>query len=301
MHYDYVPLPKRKPLKWPNGARVALLITTNLEYWDRTKDSEKPYYPGGPNLLPDPMPGNMYDSPNWTWREYGQRVGVWRLFETFAEAGAPTSCTMNAKLGQERPEIIQAAIAQGWEIVAHNFSQTDLLTNYQFDIEGERRVIRETLKAYKDIVGKPARGWLSSSLRCNLTTADILAEEGLIYLADYMNDDQPYLIKTKSKGPLVAIPYTSEINDFTVFMRQGMDVDTALNVFKEQFSELYREGATSGRIMNVGIHPHVTGQPFRIRALRDFIRFAKMFPDVWWATREEIAEWYLKNHETHIG
>ena len=301
MHYDYVPLPKRKPLKWPNGARVALLITTNLEYWDRTKDSEKPYYPGGPNLLPDPMPGNMYDNPNWTWREYGQRVGVWRLFETFAEAGVPTSCTMNAKLGQERPEIIQAAIAQGWEIVAHNYAQTDLLTNYQFDIEGERRVIRETLKAYKDIVGKPARGWLSSSLRCNLTTADILAEEGLIYLADYMNDDQPYLIKTTSKGPLVAIPYTSEINDFTVFMRQGMDVDTAVSVFKEQFSELYREGATSGRIMNVGIHPHVTGQPFRIRALREFIHFAKMFPDVWWATREEIAKWYLKNHETHIG
>jgi peptidoglycan/xylan/chitin deacetylase (PgdA/CDA1 family) len=301
VHYDYVPLPKRKPLKWPNGARLALIITTNLEFWDRTKDSDKPYYPGGPNLLPDPMPGNMYDNPNWSWREYGQRVGVWRMFDAFAGAGVPTSCTMNAKLGLERPEIAQAAIDNKWELVAHNVAQTDLLTNYQFDIEGERRLIREALKGYQQVVGKPARGWLSSSLRSNPTTPDLLAEEGLIFFTDIMNDDQPYLIKTKTGGPLVSIPYTSEINDFTLFMRMGMDVDRALSVLKEQFTELYREGESSGRIMNVGVHPHVIGQPFRIRALRDFIQYAKSFPGVWWATREEIAEWYLKNHSSHIG
>jgi allantoinase len=301
MQYPFVPLPKRKPLKWPNGARVALMITTNLEYWDQTKDSDKPYYPGGPNLLPDPMPANMFDSPNWTWREYGQRVGVWRIFETFAAAGVPTSCTMNAKLALERREIIDAVLAQKWELVAHNYSQTDLLTNYQFDLEAERRVIRETLDVYKRVVGKPAKGWLSSSLRCNLTTVDILAEEGLIFFTDYMNDDQPYMLNTKSGKPMVAIPYITEINDFTLFMRQGMDVDRAVTVMKEQFNELYREGATSGRLMNVGIHPHVTGQPFRIRALREFIRYANSYPDVWWATREEIAEWYLKNHASHIA
>ena len=301
MQYPYVPLPKRKPLKWPNGARVALMITTNLEYWDQTKDSDKPYYPGGPNLLPDPMPANMFDSPNWTWREYGQRVGVWRIFETFAAAGVPTSCTMNAKLALERREIIDAVLAQKWELVAHNYSQTDLLTNYQFDLEAERRVIRETLDVYKRVVGKPAKGWLSSSLRGNLTTVDVLAEEGLIFFTDYMNDDQPYMLNTKSGKPMVAIPYITEINDFTLFMRQGMDVDRAVTVMKEQFNELYREGATSGRLMNVGIHPHVTGQPFRIRALREFIRYANSYPDVWWATREEIAEWYLKNHASHIA
>jgi peptidoglycan/xylan/chitin deacetylase (PgdA/CDA1 family) len=175
------------------------------------------------------------------------------------------------------------------------------LTNYQFDLEAERRVIRETLDVYKRVVGKPAKGWLSSSLRCNLTTVDILAEEGLIFFTDYMNDDQPYMLNTKSGKPMVAIPYITEINDFTLFMRQGMDVDRAVTVMKEQFNELYREGATSGRLMNVGIHPHVTGQPFRIRALREFIRYANSYPDVWWATREEIAEWYLKNHASHIA
>jgi hypothetical protein len=100
---------------------------------------------------------------------------------------------------------------------------------------------------------------------------------------------------------MVSVPYTSEVNDFTVFMRQGMDVAGALTVFKEQFDWLYRESASSGRFMNIGLHPHVIGQPFRIRALRDFIRYTKEFEGIWYATREEIAEWYLKNHETHIA
>lgn len=301
MQYPFVPLPHRKPLRWPNGARLALMVTTNLEYWDQTRDSEKPFYPGGPSIITDVLPGNVYDNPNWTWREYGQRVGVWRMFAEFEKAGVPTSCTMNAKMGLERLAVVQHAMDRGWEIVAHNYVQTDLLTNYQFDIEAERAVIRETLRVYRDVVGRPARGWLSCSLRSTPNTPDILAEEGLSFTTDLLNDDQPYLIHTASGRPLVSIPYTSEVNDFTVFLRQGKDVDGGCAVFREQFDELYREGAESGRLMNIGLHPHVIGQPFRIRALRDFLAYAKGFPDVWWATREAIADWYLANHADHIA
>jgi len=301
MRYDFVPLPRRKPLKWPNGARIAIILTPNLEYWDPVKDTDKPFYPGGPSLITDQLPGNVYDNPNWTWREYGQRVGIWRMFELFETAGIRVSCTMNAKMGLERREIVQAAIDHGWELVAHNYVQTDLLSNYHFEPETERKVIRDTLKVYRDVVGKPAKGWLSSSLRSTPNTADLIAEEGLIFLTDYLNDDQPYLIETKCGKPVVSIPYTAEVNDFTVFLRQGKDVEGALSVFIEQFNELYREGAVSGRFMNIGLHPHVIGQPFRIRALREFIAYANSYPDVWWATREEIAEWYLRNHASHIG
>ena len=301
MHYPFIPMPQRKALRWPNGARLALMITTNLEYWDEVRDSPQPFYPGGPGIVGDTLAGNVYDNPNWTWREYGQRVGVWRMFKIFEEAGVPTTCTMNAKMALKRPEVIEYANQKGWELVAHNFVQTDLLTNYAFDKEGERKVIRETLDTYLKTVGRPAKGWLSSSLRCTLNTVDILAEEGLLFTTDLLNDDQPYLVETTSGRPIVSIPYTSEVNDFTVFMRQGKDVDGAFAVFKEQFDELYREGATSGRMMNIGLHPHVIGQPFRIRALRNFVEYAKTFPDVWWATREEIAEFYLANHASHIG
>jgi peptidoglycan/xylan/chitin deacetylase (PgdA/CDA1 family) len=301
MKYPFVPFPQRKPLRWPNGKRLALMITTNLEYWDATKDTPKPFYPGGPGIVGGDLPGNVYDNPNWTWREYGQRVGVWRMFDVFDAFGVPSTCTMNAKMGLERRAVIDAALKRGWEIVAHNYVQTELLADYSFDEAKEREVIRETLRVYREVCGKPAKGWLSSSLRCTLNTVDILAEEGLIFTTDLLNDDQPYLIETRSGKKIVSIPYTSEVNDFTVFMRQGQDVDGAFKVFKEQFDWLYRESAVSGRFMNIGVHPHVIGQPFRIRALHDFIAYAKSFDDVWFATREEIAEWYLKNHQSHIA
>ena len=195
--------------------------------------------------------------------------------------------------------MIDAALKRGWEIVAHNYVQTELLADYSFD-ETRSATLSARRAVYKEVCGKPAKGWLSSSLRCTLNTVDILAEEGLIFTTDLLNDDQPYLIQTRSGKTMVSIPYTSEVNDFTVFMRQGQDVNGAFAVFKEQFDWLYRESATSGRFMNVGLHPHVVGQPFRIRALRDFIAYCKQFDDVWFATREEIAEWYLKNHHTHI-
>jgi peptidoglycan/xylan/chitin deacetylase (PgdA/CDA1 family) len=301
MHYDFVPLPHRKPLRWPNGKRLAVMLTVNFEHWDKVRESPKPYYPGGPGIVGGDLPGNVYDNPNYTWREYGQRVGVWRMFDVFDAAGVPATCTMNAKMGIERRAVIDAAIERGWEILAHNYVQSDLLTEFMFDETKEREVIRNTLQVYREVCGKPAKGWLSSSLRSTLNTIDILAEEGLLFITDLLNDDQPYLVQTRSGRPMVSIPYTSEVNDFTIFMRQGMDVDGAFKVFKEQFDWLYAESATSGRLMNVGLHPHVVGQPFRIRALRDFLNYVKQFDGVWFVRREEIAEWYIQNHESHIA
>ena len=300
MQYDFVPLSRRRPLRWPNGARLALILTFNLEYWDLTKDTDGPYYAGGPAILPDALPGNVPDYPNYTWREYGQRVGIWRLMDIFDKAGVPASCTMNAKMGLERRAIIDAANERGWELVAHNYVQTDLLTNYFEEPDKEREIILETLRVYEETVGRPAKGWLSSSLRCNASTVETIAEQGLIYTNDFMNDDQPYLIQTGS-GPIVSVPYSNEVNDFTIYLRRGMTNDQAFDVLKDQFDELYREGGESGRLMNIGIHPHVWGQPFRVRALREFLDYAKGFEGVWFAKREEIAEWYLDNHETHIG
>lgn len=299
MRYDFVPMANRKPLQWPGGNRLAIFLTVNFEYWDPVQESDKPYYPGGPGIVGGSLPGNVYDNPNFTWREYGQRVGVWRMFDVLDAEGVPGSCTMNAKMALERREVIDAALARGWEILAHNYVQDELLTDYMFDETKEREVIRRTLDIYEQTVGRKAMGWLSSSLRSTLNTIDILAEEGLIFVTDLLNDDQPYLVQTRSGRPMVSIPYTSEVNDFS-FLRQGLTVETGLQMFKEQFDWLYAESATSGRFMNLGLHPHVIGQPFRIRALRDFIRYAKGFEGVWFPTRQEIAEWYLENHESHI-
>ena len=299
-HYDWVPITKRAPLQWPNGKRLALIITINCEYWDLLKDSSKPYYAGGPPTIPDPLPGNVADYPNFTWREYGLRVGCWRMFDVFEAAGVPLSITFNAKTALERREIIDHALARNWELVAHNYEQGELLPQYMFDPAGEKAVIHETLKVYEKVTGRRAGGWLSSSLRSTPHTPDILAEAGCKFLCDYMNDDQPYLIHT-AHGPLVNVPYSVEINDFTFFHRRAMSSEDALLMLKAQFNELYAESARTGKMMNIGLHPHVSGHPHRMQFYRDFLSYVKQFDDVWWATREEVADWYLVNHASHIA
>jgi peptidoglycan/xylan/chitin deacetylase (PgdA/CDA1 family) len=299
MHYPWSPIISRGPLRFPNGKRIAVIATLNCEYWDLTKDTQEPYYAGGPPMLPDPLPGNVADFPNFTWREYGQRVGAWRLFKVFEAAGVPMSVTVNAKTLTERPEIVDYVKARNWEIVAHNFEQGELLTRYTFDTAKERAVIDATLETYERVVGRKARGWLSSSLRGTPHTPDLLAERGLLFFCDYMNDEQPYLIETPS-GPLVNVPYSIEINDFTFFHRRAMSTWDAARMLKDQFDQLYEEGASSGMLMNIGIHPHVSGHPHRMACYREFLAHATSRDDVWWTTREELATWYLKNHTGHI-
>jgi peptidoglycan/xylan/chitin deacetylase (PgdA/CDA1 family) len=299
MHYDYVPISERLPLRWPGGKRLALILTVNLETWDLLKDTDRPYYAGGPPILPDVLPGDTPDFPNYCWREYGQRVGIWRLFSLFDEMRVKPSCTVNAVTALRRRAMLDAALSRGCEILAHNYEQGELLTDFAKQPEREREIIARTLEVYEKAVGRKARGWLSSSLRGTLATADILAQHGLQFYCDLMNDDQPYLLQTPH-GPIVSTPYSNEINDFTLLTRRGHTTSEFRDILIEELDVLYKEGAQTGRMMNVGLHPHVSGRAYRIRALREFIRHAKKLKGVWWTSREEIATWYLANHERHI-
>lgn len=299
MEYDYVPMPQRQPLKWPNDARVALILTFNLETWDLIKDTDKPYYAGGPAILPDTLPGNVPDFPNFTWREYGQRVGIWRLFDLFDELGVPASCTTNAVTFERRKAMTDAVLERGWELLTHNWEQGELLTNFAHEPEKEREIVLRSLDQFEKYTGRKSKGWLSSSLRGTLQTPAILAEQGCTFYCDIMNDDQPYLLQTPN-GPIVSVPYSNEINDFTFITRKNFTTDQFRDALIEELDVLYAEGAVTGRIMNVGLHPHVSGRAHRVRALREFIEHAKTLPGIWWATREEIADWYLANHESHI-
>ena len=300
MDYEYAPIPFRPRLQWPEGKRVALVITFNLETWDLIKDDDAPYYAGGPAILPDALPGNVPDYPNFTWREYGLRVGIWRLFETLDKYGVKPSCTVNAVTCERRRQMVDAAMERGCELVPHNYEQGELLTGYAFDRDKEREVILRTLKIYEDTIGRKPKGWLSSSLRGTLNTPGILAEQGLLFYCDFLNDDQPYLINTEH-GPIVSTPYSNEINDFTLLTRRGHTTDEFRDILIEELDVLYEESATSGRMMNVGLHPHVSGRAYRVRAIAEFIEHAKSLDGVWWATREEIANAYLQQTGETLG
>lgn len=299
LEYDYVPLPKRNPIQWPGGEGLAIIFTFNLETWDLTKDTDKPYYAGGPAILPDILPGNVPDYPNFSWREYGQRVGIWRLMDLFDEMGIAASCTTNAVTFERRGEMTSAALDRGWELLAHNFEQGELLTNFAHDEAAERDVILRSIDMYEKHVGKRPVGWLSSSLRGTLNTPGILADQGFKFYCDIMNDDQPFMIRTQH-GPVVGIPYSNVINDFTMVTRHCLTTDQFRDQLIEEFDALYEDGKTTARIMNIGLHPHVSGRAHRIRALREFIAHAQSRTGVWWPRREEIADWYRDNHQRHF-
>jgi len=298
--YEYSALPDREPLRWPNDARLAVILTINLEYWEKSRPGQKePLFTGGPMTIPHSLPGDVWDTANWTWREYGQRVGVWRMIDVFDKAGVKPSCTVNGMMMTERKRVVDAVNERGWELVPHNWAQNDLLTYYAEKPEQERAVIKRTLDIFTEVVGRPAKAWLSSAIRGTAHTPAFLKEFGLIAYCDYLNDDQPYLIQT-IHGPIVCVPYSNDVNDFNLFARGGMSGSAGLATLKLCFDQLYDESAASGRIMNFGMHPHVMGQAHRVGALREFIDYAKSRQGVWFASREDIAAWYLHNHESHI-
>ena len=298
--YPYVPLPDRKPLRFPEGARLALILTINIEYWEKSRPGQKePLFTGGPMTIPHGLPGDVIDTANWTWREYGQRVGIWRMMEMFDRVDLKPSCTINGMTITERRRIVDACNERGWELVPHNWAQNDLLAFYAHEPDVERELIERTLQNYERVVGRPAKAWLSSAIRGTIHTPAFLKELGLVAYCDYLNDDQPYLIHTRH-GPIVCVPYSNDINDFNLFARGGMSASAGLETLKLCFDQLYEEGARTGRIMNVGLHPHVMGQPHRIGALRDFVDYAKARDKVWFPSREELATWYLQVHENHI-
>jgi allantoinase len=298
--YEYSAIPDRAPLHWPNDARIAVIFTINIEHWDMTHDSDVPLYAGGPSAVPYELPGTVPDYANFSWREYGQRVGIWRLIDVFDKAGVPTTCTINGRTALDRARIVDAVNERGWEILAHNFVQTQMLNEFSGDPEGERDVIKRTLDAYAEVIGRPAKGWLSSSMRSTHETPHILKELGLDFIACYLNDDQPYPLQTRH-GPLLAIPYSNDLNDYRMFSRCGMSTEGALGMMREGFDQMYIEGAESGRILNVGMHPHVMGQAWAIRAIREFVDHIKNTDGVWFPKREEIAEWYADNGAGHIA
>tara|TARA_E500000331_G_scaffold329730_1_gene350641 strand:- start:892 stop:1791 length:900 start_codon:yes stop_codon:yes gene_type:complete len=299
MKYPYSPFPSRGKLTWPNNKRLAIVITINMETWDLIKDTDEAYYAGGPSILPDLLPGNVPDFPNYMWREYGQRVGVWRLLDVFDELSVKPECTVNAKTCLERHEMVKAAMDRKLQIIPHNYEQGELLTQYFNDPLKEEEVIKNTLDVYKETTSLIPQGWLSSSLRGTENTANILVKNGIRFYCDAMNDDQPYIIDTDS-GPIVSIPYSNEINDFTLLTRRGHTTDEFRDILIEEMNVLYQESKATSKIMNIGLHPHVSGRAYRVRAIREFLEAAKELEGIWWATRSQIAEEYLKQSEEHI-
>ena len=270
----------RKPMRLPGGVRLGFWFIVNVEKWDMHATMARTVLPPPQGVTVTP------DIPTYSWFEYGLRVGFWRIKEVLDKYGVRATVSMNAPVCHAYPQIVEAIVKSGWEILAHGYEQRAI--NLEKD---ERKVIRKTIATIKDFTGKAPRGWMGPGLHETFHTPDILAEEGIEYVADWVNDDQPYPLQVKS-GRLIAVPYTVELNDIAIYLIQHHRSPEIYERSRDAFATLYREGKKSARFMAVSVHPYVAGAAHRIQYLDKILAFMKKQERVLYMTGEEILDWY---------
>jgi allantoinase len=273
---------RRKPVTWPDGARVALWVTPALQWFPMDLDSKPVAPPGGYNR---PYP----DFRNYSHREYGLRVGAFRIFRLLDQLGIKASVPMNAAVAERYPVLVEEVNRRGWEVTAHGLHMGRMHYGGLDEAEEGRRV-KETVDTLRRITGQPVRGWLSIGKSESDNTPDLIAANGIEYLCDWSNDDMPYLFDTKN-GKLYAMPHTQELDDRFVLLGLKHREQEFVQQIKDQFDVLYDEaGKYGGRILSIMLHPWVIGHPYRIRYLDDALRYIMDRKGVWSATGAEILD-----------
>jgi len=278
---DFSPISRRPKLALPGGARLAVWVIVNVEEWDPTQPMPR-------TVLTPPAGGSpMPDIPNWAWHEYGNRVGFWRMFEVLDHLRIRAVLAINGSaIGRYEP-IAEAARDRGWEFIGHGFTQQSMQK-----VADERDDIRRTAAAIRDFTGKAPRGWLGPGLTETWETPDILVEGGFDYVCDWVLDDQPVWLKTRTR-PIVNLPYTQECNDVAMMLIQHHKASEYYDRAVDQFTQLYQDAAQSARVMALVVHPYIMGAPHRLKYLRDALTHMRDHQGVLFWTGEEILDWYL--------
>jgi allantoinase len=285
--FPYVPINDRPTLEWPNGARLAVWIIPNIEFFPLTQG-----IPGSPYTSQAPVPSVRA----WAQRDYGNRVGIWRIMEVLQKHGVRASPTLNSDICDHHPQIVKAAVELGWEILGHN--ETNSLWLNQMKPEEEKPSIARTLSKIGALSGKKPVGWLGAGLAETWNTLDYLADEGVQYIADWVSDDQPFFITLDDGRKLVSIPYSYEINDSPFLYTRNGTIEQFVSAIKRQFDVLYAEGARSARVMAICLHPYLIGVPHRIGGLDEAVSYIAAHDGVWFATGSEIVQAWLNSGAT---
>jgi allantoinase len=279
--FKYIPITERPRLSWPGGAHVALWVIPNLEFFPLTT---------GLAGHPFEAKGKSPSVRAWAQRDYGNRVGIWRIMDVLDKFAIRATAAVNADICIQHPQIIRAGVERDWEFMGHNITNTVRLT--ELDQVAERETVVHCVKVISDTAGKRPLGWLGSALAENWHTLETLIDEGFRYVADWTNDDQPYLMSVSGRS-IASIPYSYEVNDSPFLYYRNGTIDEFEKLICRQFDVLYEEGAASGRVMAICLHPFIIGVPHRIRGLENALRYIATHQKVWYATGSEIIEHYL--------
>ncbi|GMA59676.1 polysaccharide deacetylase family protein [Alicyclobacillus fastidiosus] len=251
--YKYRAIVDHRPFHWPGGSRVALWVINNIEYFEYGSKGLE-INEGAARFDPDIV--------NHSLRDYGPRVAIWRMVDCFDRLGIRVTVALNADVCEHYPQIIHAGLERKWEWMGHG--PTNGMRLAGLSEENERMVIRDTLQRIERSIGTRPKGWLSPGLVETHNTLDILAEEGISYVADWVADDIPFFLTTKYRD-ILSVPYSMEINDMGLILRQKVSGSEFRTRIIDQFETLYEEGERCGRVMAIALHPVLTGQPHRIK------------------------------------
>jgi hypothetical protein len=270
--YAYSAIPARKDYSWPEGKRLAVYIGLNIEHFA--------FGTGLTHSLSTPLPAP--DQRAFAWCDYGNRVGVWRIFELLDELGLPASHLINTTLFDYAPQILAAINARGDEIIGHG--RTNAERHGQMWERDEARFLREVRQEIVERSGQQVRGWMGPWMSNSHLTPDLLQEAGFKFLMDWPADDQPVWMKTRS-GRILSVPYPFELNDSPQMLVRHHTPQQFEQMLIDQFEEMLEQSRKQPLVCGIALHAMVVGQPYRLRALRRALQHIANHPErhrVWW-------------------
>ena len=274
--FPFSPIVDRPQLRWPDGAHVAVWVVPNIEHYELEVD------------------GRQMDVRNLSHRDYGNRVGIWRLMDALTEFGIRGTVALNSAVCRHYPRVVERSLELGWELMGHGLTNSQ--AHYDLDVADEAWMISAVVDEIRAIQGRPPRGWLGPALSETPDTLNLLKQAGIEYTCDWVNDDQPY----RMNNGLYSIPYTIELNDRPLFREPWATAWDYERMIKASFDVLYREGASLARVMCIALHPFIIGQPNKIDALRGALAHITAYEHVWLATGSEIIDAF-KAQEVRAG
>jgi len=284
--------PFRRPaLALPDGGRLIVWPVVNVEEWeiDRPMPRQASNPPMGAGGGPVP------DMPNWTWHEYGMRVGIWRLMEAFASRGIRPTVSLNARVIETCPDVAVAMRDAGWEFMAHCVVQMPI-----HQVPDQLAMMRESAALLESFLGRRPTGWLGPGRTQLLDTLDFVAEAGFTWFGDWILDEQPLWVHTRH-GAIVSVPYSVELNDITIMVTGLHESDAMLRRVQDAFERLYAESETSTRVLAFGVHPYVSGAAHRIRYFEEMLDGMLSRPGVRMMQGEEIRDWFVAQRPVPVA
>jgi len=268
---------------------VSLCVIVNLEHmeWSPPVDSYTVPLAGGWG----PRPFGELAQPSH--REYGHRVGIFRVLDVLQKHGITPTVAMDALTAEHYPYLVDHCLSRGCEIIGHGISVSQIISSTMSERQ-EREYIQKSLDVLTRATGSAPLGWLGPEYGESVRTPQLLAEAGIRYVCDWANDEQPYRIHTP-KGELFALPVMLELDDINALWGRHVAIDRYGELLIESFDTLHRDGAQNGRLLVLNLHPWIIGQPFRIRYLDRALAHMTRRQGVWAATGSEIIDWYSRN------